>query len=69
MNISLVKKEEKLIGLKLSANKKVQDDFKYHCGRARTHTETAIEDDRKISILTIGSPAECGDLSSLIEHI
>jgi hypothetical protein len=69
INISLGKKEDRLIGLKQSANKKVQDDFYNQCGRARTHTETAIDDYRKTSILTIGSPADCGNLSSLIEHI
>ena len=69
MNISLGKKEDRIIVLKQSANKKVQDDFKYQCGRARTHIETAIEKNQKTSILTIGSPAECENLSSLIEHI
>ena len=70
INITLGRKEEVLIGLKQqSANKKLKNDFKYWAGCARTHTETTIDEDRNSIARKIGSPAECGNLLSLIEHI
>ncbi len=67
INVAFGKKEEDVIGLKQSANKK--KDYKYWAGGARTHTETAIDGEIYPTVRKIGSPAEFGNLLSLIEHI